>query len=374
MAKFEVAVIGGGMIGAALAYGLARHGLKTVMLDEGDSALRAARGNFGLIWVQGKGVDAPAYADWTQVSADLWPEFAAELETETGVALGYARPGGIELCLSAAELAAGGEQMARLEAQSGGRFHGEMLDRHALARYLPPLGEAVLGACYSPLDGHVNPLALLRALHAGFLGRGGDHRPGWRVETLTAERPGFTLSSGSERLGAERIVLAAGLGNRALAPQVGIQARIAPLRGQILVTERLAPFLHLPTSQARQSAEGSCLLGDSQEDVGLDEGTTVPVMGEIARRAVACFPFLETVRVVRAWGALRIMTPDGLPIYQVSEACPGATLATGHSGVTGALRPIWGASTRLPCPAACTTRSAPSVSTPSPRSVKPGLS
>ncbi len=92
MARFEVAVIGGGVIGAALAYGLARQGLKTVMLDEGDSAFRAARGNFGLIWVQGKGVDAPAYADWTRASADLWPEFAAELETETGVALGYARP------------------------------------------------------------------------------------------------------------------------------------------------------------------------------------------------------------------------------------------------------------------------------------------
>ncbi len=100
------------------------------------------------------------------------------------------------------------------------------------------------------------------------------------------------------------------------------------------MTERLAPFLHLPTAHARQSAEGSCLLGDSHEDVGLDEGTTAPVMGEIARRAVACFPFLQTVRVVRAWGALRIMTPDGLPIYQESEACPGATLATGHSGVT----------------------------------------
>ncbi len=54
--------------------------------------------------------------------------------------------------------------------------------------------------------------------------------------------------SGSERLGAERIVRAAGLGNRALAPQVGIEARIAPLRGQILVTERLAPDLQLPTA------------------------------------------------------------------------------------------------------------------------------
>jgi glycine/D-amino acid oxidase-like deaminating enzyme len=341
---FEIAVVGGGMIGAALAYGLARSGVKAVLLDEGDTAFRAARGNFGLVWVQGKGVDAPAYANWTQESAELWPGYAAELESETGVALGYARPGGIELCLSEAELTARGNAMARLEAQSAGRFRYEMLDRRALTGHLPKLGgtglgeaglgEAVVGACYSPHDGHVNPLALLRALHAGFIARGGAHRPGWRVETLSHERSGFTLSNGTGRLSAERVVLAAGLGNAALAPQLGIEARIVPLRGQILVTERLAPFLPLPTLHARQSAEGACLLGDSQEDVGLDESTTGPVMGEIARRAVACFPFLETVRMTRAWGALRIMTPDGVPIYQESGTCPGAYLATGHSGVT----------------------------------------
>ena len=75
-------------------------------------------------------------------------------------------------------------------------------------------------------------------------------------------------------------------------------------------------------------------MGDSHEHVGLDDGTTVPVMGAIARRAVATFPCLRTTRVVRAWGALRIMTADGLPVYDQSRDCPGAYLATGHSGVT----------------------------------------
>ncbi len=332
--RFDFAVVGGGMIGAALGYGLARGGAKVVLLDEGDTAFRAARGNFGLVWVQGKGVDAPAYAGWTRRSADLWPEFAAELEDTAGVSLGYARPGGIDLCLSEAELAARSGELARLEAQSGGAFRYEMLDRRALGQHLPGLGKAVLGGAYSPLDGHVDPLALLRALHAGFLRHGGDARSGWRVETLTFEKPGFTLANGSKRLGAERVVLAVGLGNRALAPQAGLDAPVVPLRGQILVTERLAPFLPLPTAQVRQSVAGSCLLGDSHEDAGMNEATTTPVMGEIARRAVACFPFLATTRVVRAWGALRIMTADGLPIYQESEACPGAYLATGHSGVT----------------------------------------
>ena len=54
----------------------------------------------------------------------------------------------------------------------------------------------------------------------------------------------------------------------------------------------------------------------------------------IARRAVACFPRLAEARLVRQWGALRVLSPDGLPIYQESERNPGAFLVTCHSGVT----------------------------------------
>ena len=76
------------------------------------------------------------------------------------------------------------------------------------------------------------------------------------------------------------------------------------------------------------------LLGDTHEDVGLDEGTSSAAIKAIAQRAVTCFPFLESVRLVRAWGALRVMTPDGAPIYDASERHPGAFLAACHSGVT----------------------------------------
>jgi sulfane dehydrogenase subunit SoxC len=82
---YDVVVIGGGLVGAAIAYGLAGASRRVAMLDEGDRALRAARGNFGLIWVQGKGIDFPAYAAWTQVSARRWTELAARLLEETGI-------------------------------------------------------------------------------------------------------------------------------------------------------------------------------------------------------------------------------------------------------------------------------------------------
>src|SRR6516165_10358334 len=133
MTAFDAIVIGGGLLGAAIAYGLAREGLRTALLDEGDVAFRASRGNFGLVWVQSKGDGAPHYQRWTRLSADQWPSLAAELLRKTGIAVGHERPGGVHLCLSEAELEARRQMMERMRAQSGNfGFDYRMLDPREL--------------------------------------------------------------------------------------------------------------------------------------------------------------------------------------------------------------------------------------------------
>src|SRR5688572_22971158 len=89
----DVAIVGGGLMGACVAWGLARQGVRVCVLDEGDIALRASRANFALIWVQGKGIDFPAYAAWTKAAAEAWPRLAAELGSETGINVGLDQPG-----------------------------------------------------------------------------------------------------------------------------------------------------------------------------------------------------------------------------------------------------------------------------------------
>src|SRR6476660_4113639 len=83
MARYDSIVIGGGLVGSAVAYGLARLGSRVALLDEGDVAFRASRGNFGLVWVQSKGLGLPQHSNWTQLSARRWPELAALLRDET---------------------------------------------------------------------------------------------------------------------------------------------------------------------------------------------------------------------------------------------------------------------------------------------------
>lgn len=328
-----VIVIGGGLVGMAVAYGLARSGAQTVVLDQGDDAFRASRGNFGLVWVQGKGHDLPDYSRWTRSSASRWPGFAQQLLADSSVDVQLRQPGGFHMCFSDQELI---ERQSRLQTLKDaiGDYPFEMLDAAELKARLPLIGPAVVGASYTPQDGHVNPLKLLRALHASAQARGVRLYGGVHVERIECGPGEFRVSTGRGRFVAPRIVLAAGLGNPGLARQVGLHAPVAPNRGQVLISERVRPFLNYPTINVRQTDEGTVQLGDSMEEVGFDDSTSTEVLAAIARRGVSTFPLLRDVRLVRAWGALRVMSPDGYPIYQQSDTHPGAFVVTCHSGVT----------------------------------------
>ena len=149
------------------------------------------------------------------------------------------------------------------------------------------------------------------------------------------EAGGFAVHVPRSRYGARRgSFCRRGLGNAKLAPQVGLHAPVAPNRGQVLVSERVAPFLHYPTINVRQTDEGSVQFGDSMEEVGYNDFTTTQVLSKIAQRGVRTFPMLKNVRLVRTWAALRVYSPDGFPIYEQSERYPGAFVVTCHSGVT----------------------------------------
>lgn len=327
-------VIGGGIVGAAVAYGLAKAGEAVLLLDEGDIAFRAARGNFGNVWVQGKGASSPAYADLTRRSANDWADFAAELQDVAQVDLHFRRPGAFYICFTPEELRRRAETMAGIEARATVKGSFEVVDQGELASRLPDIGPEVAGATYCPSDGTANPLFLLRALIAATVRLGGHYRPRQTVRSVRQDGAGFAVETQAGRVGAGKVILAAGLGNETLAPQLDLRAPVRPVRGQIMVTERVRPFLNHGTNFIRQTVEGGCLFGESSEEVGLDDGTTLPVLRETARRAVTAFPLLRHVRVVRSWGALRIMTRDGVPVYQQSPTHSGAFVLSVHSGVT----------------------------------------
>lgn len=333
----DIVVIGGGTVGAAIAYGLAKAGARVVVIDGGDRDYRAAVANFGLVWVQGKGMDMPAYQRLSADSVDSWRAFSDELEGATGTDLQYENDGGLVICLGDAELEARRALLMRLHNQLGGEKRWEMIDRASLAELLPDvrLGDEVTGASFGRGDGHCNPLRLLAALHDGILKHGGKLLGGSQVNSLRSDgRGNFTIGFGDSQIHASRVVIAAGLGSKQLAAQVDLDVPVFPERGQLLVTERLAPFLPLPMSGLRQTREGTVMIGATQDGEEFDTSTTTASGAALAARAIRRVPALSDVKLVRQWAGLRIMTPDGHPIYAESTSHPGAFVAICHSGIT----------------------------------------
>ncbi|MDH2328291.1 FAD-dependent oxidoreductase [Cereibacter sp. SYSU M97828] len=331
----DTLVIGGGLVGAAVAYGLLRAGESVTVLDEGDVALRASRGNFGLVWVQSKGDKMHEYARWTRGSADLWPEFAGLLAQDGGIDPDYSKPGGIHFMLSEEDLEKKRAQLHRLHNSLEGQEYGaEIIDREQLDAMLPGLGPDVVGASWSPHDGHASPLRLMRGLHSAIAAKGGRYVADAKAEKVERDGSGYVVRTAKGAFRGDKVVLAAGHGNKWLAPSVGLDVPLRPEKGQIIVTERVRPLIPMPTHVMRQTAEGTIMVGDSHEDTGYSDASTSSVVSDIAKHAVRCFPALGQLRVVRTWGAVRVLSLDGFPIYQESATHPGAFSINCHSGVT----------------------------------------
>jgi len=335
MLEYDVVVIGGGVMGAALAWGMAGEDRRVGVLDGADLDPRASRANLGLVWVSGKGLDAPAYALWSRDAALRWPQLAALLQAETGIDVGLQQPGGFSFALSEVELERQAERLANIARHTAGGLSAyEVLDRSETRARVPAIGPAVVGATFCPHDGHVNALRLLQALHAGMAHRRVVYRARHAVDHIEPLAEGFCLHGPWGRVTTAKVVLAAGLDNARLAPMIGLQAPLVRSKGQIVVTEKCPPFFSQVAGTLRQTDEGSVLIGESEQTDTDSWAVNSDISAVLAQRAVQMFPRIGDLNVVRIWTGFRVKTSDGLPIYDQSVRHPGAFLMLGHSGVS----------------------------------------
>ena len=341
MKKADVVIIGGGITGAAVGLGLVRRGAgRVVLLDEQLPSQRLSRGNFGLTWFMAKGSGYPGYARWARRAAMAWPEFAGELEQETGYDLELDWTGGAVHAFGQEELAGFAQGVEDLRAQckdSGLDYPVEILDRQAFAELMPgiELGEEVSGGMYTPDQGHVNPLKLLAASRYGFQKLGGVYQAAESAQKIIPQPGGtFLVQTLKNTYECAKLVISAGHGSSRLTAALGEHLNIFPQRGQLMVTERCPRVLNIPLLCIRQTQDGTFMVGLSTENTALDSRVEPEAMKSQAANAVRIFPMLARLNWVRAWGAIRVMTPDGGPIYSRLEGHENIHVLAMHSGVS----------------------------------------
>src|SRR5579875_1695938 len=344
-ASCEVAVVGAGIVGTAVAARLASAGVDVCLLERSGFAAGASSAGEGNLLLSDK-LPGPEL-DFSVRSLQLWHRLVdragpfVELEEKGAVVVARDFSQMEEL-----------SSLARAHASAGVKV--ELLTGEELRELEPALSAEVAGGAYYPEDCQVQPM-LAVAFQADELARSGG-RAVAGVEVLGAGRhlPGarvteLVTSAGKICVG-RFVVNAAGAWAGELARRLGDCVPVSPRKGQVLVTEPLANFLRHKVYEAsylgsvhageelscaavvESTPAGTVLIGSSRQSVGFAGEIDYAVAAELARRALALVPGLAGVRVMRAYVGFRPATPDRLPVIGPSTVVPNLVYATGHEG------------------------------------------
>ncbi len=331
---FDLAVVGGGLAGAATAYFACRRGARVVLLERGDLNLGASGSNAGSVHAQipfdpfrtlGEG--------WAEGYARAIPLFLAsirrwhELEAELGGSLGLSAKGGLMAAASAADMAAL-ERKAAIERRAG--LEVEIWDAADLRRRAPYLSEGLAGAAFCPVEGKADPFRAVplfarRAVEAGL-----DLRRNAPVERIERAGGGFGITTGAGTVRARAVVNAAGADAARVAAMAGVRVALEGHPIQVAVTEKrpaTVPYLVYYTGQKltlKQAAEGGFLIGGGWP-ARWRGGPIVDPVSLMRNIAVAqqVMPGLAGLSVVRSWAAVVNGTADWHPILGEAPGVPG---------------------------------------------------
>ncbi len=328
----DVIVIGGGIIGCAIAYALAKAGVRVRLLERGEPGREASQAAAGMLAPQSEVMHAPQgpFFELCRASLRLYPDFVAEIEDATGLAIEYHREGTLFLAFDFAE----GEVLASAyEKQKAAGLAVEDLTAEEVRHREPALSESVHMALFLPEDHQVDNQKLMQALILAVHRRGVELMAGRPVFGLVREKGrviGVRTSQGTYT--AAYVINCAGAWAATIDPEGRPLFPVKPIRGQILVLQARAPLLEHVVHSAHcyivPRRDGRLLIGSTMEDVGYEKRVTAEALLRLLTAARQILPAIERCTFVEAWAGLRPATPDYLPI--LGEAEPGLLIATGH--------------------------------------------
>lgn len=287
--QFDAIIAGAGIIGASLAWRLARQNFHVLLLDAGSVGAEASSAAAGMLAPGGE-FDDPTMRELANRSLAMYPDFVRELESDSGLSIEFRQTGTLELDAAARP--------------------GSRLLTHEELRTLAPFVRAdAKSAAFFPADAIVDPAAMMRALRAACLARGVCLREGSPVAEIQADSETVDVAGHPARFA----ILAAGAWSSAIALRVNHQPYAAPrsfpVKGHLL-GYRLPPgsipiTVRHEHTYVLQRADGFTIAGSSAENAGFDRTIDPQIVSGIAARASALVPALQPLDPESAWTGFR---------------------------------------------------------------------
>jgi glycine oxidase len=328
-ARRDLVVVGGGIIGLAIAYEASRRGLAVLLVERerlGGGATAVAGGMLAPV-SEGEEGD-PRLVELCLESARLYPEFVAAVEADAGLACGYRTEGTLLLALDHDHR----EQLEQAAAAHRGHSRRlAWLTAQEVKALEPRLAPRALGAFLAEEDRQVDPRALAAALAAALARRGVAVREGATVAALEPDAVELRGAGGAERVAAGHVVLCAGAWcNEALPglpalPLRPVRGQIVRLRGEVLIRH----VVRTPDVYLVPRADGELLVGATSEERGFDPAPTAGAVLELLGEAFRAVPGVAELAVSELTVGFRPALRDHLPAIGATRL-PGVLLAAGH--------------------------------------------
>lgn len=336
----DVIVVGGGVVGLAIAFRLAEAGRQVVIVERDRVTRAASRASAAMIAPVGYVEPADAFLQLRIDGAQRWPAFAASLAEMTGVDPRYRVTGSLVAAMAAGDL----DELSALRS-----FHDELgiesrlVDPAGAREIEPRLAETVHGALHVPGEGCVDPERTGQALKMAITGLGGEVREGVEVTGLrvAADRAtGVDTTTGP--IEAPLVVNAAGAWS-ALLPGLPDDARPAlrPVKGQsVIVRAALDMVIRAGIGLVPRGDGRVMIAGTVEHGAGHDSEPTVSGVLDVLGKARHAVPALATAAIVSMAVGLRPVADDDAPVLGPSGALDGLWWATGHSYYGVLLAPL----------------------------------
>lgn len=334
----EVIIVGGGVVGNAAAYYLAKRGVEVIVLEGSDSIGHGGSSrNGGGVRRSGRDVRELPYAIYG--IKNIWPTLSEEL----GVDVEYVRKGNLRLGLNEDHI----KILEGLTANAQGLgLDVTMVSAEEVKDICPHLSDQVVGASWCPTDGHANPMKTTLAYFKRARELGVTFISGAKVTAIKKIRGKarqVVVEDGTIFEG-EHIILAAGYESRFVADSVGINIPMYPYFGSAIVTEAQPKMFDIMLGVAtaeiygHQCAHGSFVFGsgtglEPTKKPDMDDLKLMSLEGSANCRGIMKYvPKLKDAKIVRTWGGWMDMTPDGVPVISPVEEVPGLIIACGMCG------------------------------------------
>ncbi|WP_284141236.1 MULTISPECIES: FAD-dependent oxidoreductase [unclassified Virgibacillus] len=344
----EVAIIGGGIVGCAIAYYVAKAGIDCMLIEKNDIASGTSSKCDGNITIVDK--DPGFDSQMSLVSQELTTELGDDLD----LPFEYRALGSILVCENDAEMEAAVEWV-KIQNEAGLRF--KVLDQADIKQESPYFADDLPGGLECETDSLINPYLFCYSLIDKAKAYGLKLHTHAEVKGIT-KQDDFKIDTEKGTFRAKKVVNAAGVWAPFIGEMLGIDIPIKPRKGHIIVGARQKPimmrnvmefgylmnkFERERVADARTMEHGvalvleptesqNFLLGSSRQFVGYDSSVDMQVVETMARRAMRFFPKMEDFNMIRTYTGFRPWTADHLPIVSAVEEMPGFYIAAGHEG------------------------------------------